>query len=473
MSLLPWLALGPMLLGVGAFVFQGYGRHFYAAAIAAVSALTALTLGAAQTGTVHALGHLAAPLGIALRLDMFGWSMLTLNLTVFALTGLYTAFWKQQADRRHFWPLALFLWGSLNALYLSGDLFNLYVTLELITLSCVALIAVEGSPRALGAALGYLFAAWVASLFYLLGVGLTFAHGGVLDLTLLRTAWSADAIAYLALALMAGALMLKSALFPLHFWLPSAHAAAMTPVSALLSAAAIKGPFYLFFRLQESLEPHALFGAIAGILGAAAIVFGGILAWRSTRIKTLIAYSTVSQAGYFFLIFPLWSVGALQGGLMLIFSHALAKATLFLAAGNLILVSQSHRLGNLHGTARAAPKTVFGAALAAVSLAGLPPAAGFAGKWLMLQSALEAGAWHYAAVLIAGGLLAMGYLFKLLSHTLGQSAATAQNLPPVLEWTVLSGGLLCLLGGFFAPELTGWVRLGFEAAGVHLAGWSP
>ena len=169
------------------------------------------------------------------------------------------------------------------------------------------------------------------------------------------------------------------------------------------------------------------------------------------QIKTLIAYSTVSQAGYFFLIFALANTAATQAGWLLLFSHALAKATLFLAAGNLVRYAQSGAIGALKGSAQALPMTLFGALLAALSLAGLPPTGGFAGKWLLLQSALLEGQWLYAAVLIIGSLLAMGYLIKLLSHTLGapeQPAAAA--VPKPLEWVVLIGGVLCVALGFGA-----------------------
>lgn len=465
-----WLALLPMMLAALMLVWPRFPRTVFALGTIGMAALIALAFEPSRTGVVYTLGNLAVPLGIALRLDALCWAMLALNAAVFSLAGLYAAFWIDADKGRFFWPLTLFLWGSLNALCLSADLFNLYVTLELVTLAAVALVAVEGSRRALKAALGYLFAAWAASLFYLLGVGVVFAQSGTLDLGLLFLAPKADGALWLAGFLMMGALLLKAALFPLHFWLPSAHGAALTPVSALLSAAAIKGPFYLFMRVNQAMEPPEMAALLLGILGSAAIVYGGVMAWRSVRIKTLIAYSTVSQAGYFFLIFALGGSVAAQGGLLMVFSHALAKATLFLAAGNLILISGGHTLSALRGTARAAPLTLFGAALAAISLAGLPPTGGFAGKWLMLQSALGSGQWFYAAVLIIGSLLAMGYLMRLLGHTLGPGGAEAMRPAPVgLEWTVLIGGLLCLALGFTASAAIGWVEGGFNPSGLHLA----
>ena len=137
---------------------------------------------------------------------------------------------------RSFCPLWMFLWAALNALFLSGDIFNLYITLELLGLSAVALVALSQTAEALSAAMRYLLVSLTGSLSYLMGVALVYAANGTLSLKMLATAGPASPSLSTAFALMAAGLIMKSALFPMHFWLPPAHANAPAPVSAVLSA---------------------------------------------------------------------------------------------------------------------------------------------------------------------------------------------------------------------------------------------
>ncbi len=169
----------------------------------------------------------------------------------------------------------LSLWAALNALFLTDDIFNLYVTLELMGLAAVALVALE--THAVAAATRYLLVGLLGSMFYLLGVGLVYALHGTVDMKMLATTMQAEPAAWMAMALMTAGLLLKTALFPLHFWLPPAHANAPAPVSAVLSALVVKAAFYALLRLWlgpfEPLAP-VLAGQLLGILGAAAIIWG-------------------------------------------------------------------------------------------------------------------------------------------------------------------------------------------------------
>ena len=177
---------------------------------------------------------------------------------------------------------------------------------------------------------------------YLLGAALLYGAYGTLDIVLLSARIRPSPIAWAAATLMTVGLLAKTALFPLHLWLPPAHAGAPAPASAVLSALVVKGSFILVVRLWFDVMPGLLTGAAAQILaalGAAAIVFGSVLALRQARLKMLIAYSTVAQIGYLFLMFPLAGgrrrlrLGAWTGGILQAISHACAKAAMFMAAG--------------------------------------------------------------------------------------------------------------------------------------------
>ena len=210
---------------------------------------------------------------------------------------------------------------------------------------------------------------------------------------------------------MTAGLLAKTALFPLHLWLPPAHANAPAPASAVLSGLVVKGSFFLTVRLWFYVLPALPvigFDAVLGALGSAAVVFGSVLALRQPRLKLLIAYSTVAQIGYLFLIFPLgsgthaWTADGWNGGVMQVLAHAFAKAAMFLAAG-LIYESLGHdRIAKFSGAARAMPMTFLTLGLGGLSLMGLPPSGGFAAKWLYLRASVASGQWAWALVLLVG-----------------------------------------------------------------------
>jgi multicomponent Na+:H+ antiporter subunit D len=223
-------------------------------------------------------------------------------------------------------------------------------------------------------------------------------------------------------------LFAKTALFPLHFWLPPAHAHAPAPASALLSALVVKASFYIVVRLWFDVFAPAVTPAatqVVGALGAAAILWGSVLALHQSRFKLLVAYSTAAQIGYLFLMFPLaggggeaqpWAAGGWTGGVYHAVSHAFAKAAMFLAAGTIIRAHGQDAIDDLAGAARHLPVTVFAIGLAGLTLMGLPPSGGFVAKWLMLTAAIASGQWWWAAVMVAGGLLAAAYMFRALAQ---------------------------------------------------------
>ena len=203
-----------------------------------------------QGALSYEIGGWTAGLGIALRADGLSALLLMMTALVMLAASIYaSAYFSKAVERARFWPLWLLLWTSLNALLLSGDLFNLYVTLELLGLSAVVLASLGGTMAAVEAALRYLLVGLLGSMLFLAGVSLIYAGYGTLDLAALARVVEAGPVAWTALALMTAGLLFKTALFPLHFWLPPAHASAPAPVSAVLSALVVKVAFYLVLRL--------------------------------------------------------------------------------------------------------------------------------------------------------------------------------------------------------------------------------
>jgi multicomponent Na+:H+ antiporter subunit D len=417
-------------------------------AAAMVAACTYLVIELMGGGTlVHEAGGWGAPFGIDLRADGLSVLMLCIATVVGVCISVYaTAYYAvidERADRgvRFFWPLWLLCWAAVNAVFVSGDLFNLYVCLELLSLSAVALVALESTRVAVSAAMRYLLVSLAGSLAYLLGVAMTYSGAGTLALALVPADFAATSAGSLALALMTVGLLAKGALVPLHFWLPPAHAAAPAPASAVLSGLVVKAAFYIVLRLWtgpfvSALQTHG--ATVLGVLGAVAVLWGSVLALRQRRVKLIIACSTVAQIGYLFLLFPLLigaPAAAWAGGMYHLLSHALAKAALFLAAGSMIRALGDDDLDRLAGVGQKLPLTFAAFGIAGLNLAGMPPSGGFIGKWLLLTAALSSGQWWWAVVLALGSLMAVAYLLPVLRAAFTEPTAQPLRHQPPWQMT--------------------------------------
>lgn len=405
---------------------------------------------------VVAVGAWESPLGISLRLDALAFLFLGMTALVMSAVALYAQGEQMpRRARRIFWSLLFLLWAGLNGVFLSHDFFNLYVVLEIASLSGVALIALGGGAAALVAQMRYLLFATFGSLCYLFGIAILYAELGVLDLALaaegLAGAPAGGPASVAALILITLGLLLKAAIWPLHFWLPPAHASAPTAVSALLSALAVKAPLYLLLRLWFEVFPTLPAGeawSMLGVLGAVAVLWGSFLALRQVRLKLMIAYSTVAQLGYMLFVFPLAMPGspvavqAWQGGLLQMLSHGLAKAAMFLSAGAIMSAIGSDRLQDMAGASRRVPLPLFALALSGLSIMALPLSGGFLAKWLLLGAAIAVAQWWLVAVLLIGGLLSAAYLLRFLLPAFIPSKDDSEA--PAVRTGVKGAAAMCL-----------------------------
>lgn len=475
-----WLLVMAVLapfLGVLAGLALG-GRHAQRLATLLLPVGLAVVAGIAYTlvqsgeSVVYLLGGWAPPLGIALRADGLSVVMLLVVAVVVCGIGVYaradfgTAAGAPEARAPlTFWLLLLAVWGSLNLVLVSGDLFTLYVALELLTFSGVPLVCLDGRGETLRAALRYLLFALAGSLLYLLGAVLLYAGYGTLDITLLAGAVRPEPLAWTAAALMTVGLLAKTALFPLHIWLPPAHAGAPAAASAVLSALVVKGSWFLVVRLWFDVMPGVVTlpstQLLAG-MGAAAIVVGSVVALRQERLKLLVAYSTIAQIGYLFLMFPLAFDAsgstlvhgtALTGGLLQAASHATAKAGMFMAAGLVYAALGHDRIADLAGVARAMPVTVLAFAVAGLALMGVVPSGAYLAKKLLLDAAGSSGQWWWTMVLQGGAVFTAGYVVLVLSNAMrrpGEPLRLAKRVSRLSEFAALGLALASLLLAFAA-----------------------
>lgn len=485
-GLLPVLVLGPLLVGlVAALLPARYARWLtLAGAIAWLALAVVVAEGVRASGAFGVvLGRWAPPVGIELRADGLGAAMLLLTTVVGLAVAIGAtadlAATGSEVSRRWYWPLWSLLVASLHAVYLSGDLFNSYVALELLTVVGVAMIAL-GGREALGPALRYLLVAVLGSLGFLVAVALVYAESGTLAFADAAPDGATTTTVLVALGLGTVGLGIKTAVWPMHGWLPPAHAAAPAAVSPLMSALVVKGSLVVLLRMWTEVAdlraPQAL-AVLVAVLGAAAIVHASVAALRQSSLKRVVACSTVAQVGYFLLALPLLTAGggagylAWQGLLLLVVAHGLAKAAMFLAAGSLASRYGSTEISSMRGAVAVAPMEVLTFGVAGIVLAGLPPGLAFAGKWQLATAGILQQQWWVVAVLLLGGLLTLAYTFRVLGVLVLATdddeepprAVTTYAAPARARWAALALVLLAIGLGLRPLELVELGMVGVPA----------
>jgi formate hydrogenlyase subunit 3/multisubunit Na+/H+ antiporter MnhD subunit len=465
--LIPLIVIIPLLLGIISFVFKRYARYF--GVLMGFLWFVLLLFLYAQTqeerNIVYHFAGFYAPLGIEFVARPLNSFLLMASSWIVLMCCLYAFFYLKKPKHRLFYPLTAFLCSGLSVLFLSNDVFNIYVGLEIVGLSAVSLTALQAGKKSIKAAIKYLFATLVASGLYLFAVVLLYINYSTLHIQELGVLIKDDVLTSFAYAFIVFALIIKTALFPFHDWLVQAHSNALTPISALLSAVVIKSSFYLlFFMSFEVFIFSDYINKFVGYLGLVAIFYGGIHAFFATKLKLLIAYSTVSQIGYLFVVFALNNAFALSASLFIVLSHMFAKAGLFLIAGVMILAAQSKSIKALKGIGYVFPLTVFTLAFSAIGLIGFPPSLGFSAKWYYLQSAFQEQNWVVFIVLLFATLITAAYFFKLIILTLRPTPKNKHFVRldgfalNALQIIAFSLSLLSVVLGVFSYEIVQMMR---------------
>ncbi|HHJ98816.1 MAG TPA: monovalent cation/H+ antiporter subunit D family protein [Actinobacteria bacterium] len=410
----------------------------------------------------YVVGGWTAPYGIELRFDEF-----SAVVAIICLLGvLAIVFSRRYAERAlqaeripYYYALLLLNLTGMLGFTVTGDLFNLFVFLEILSLSGYALVAISGEKIAEMAAFKYLVMGAISSLMVLFGTGMLYALTGSLNMADItsRLAGATQTPLIVALGAMTLGFMVKAALFPLHVWLPDAHAIAPSPVSAILSGLVVKVGIIGMLRLYQIAYGS---GAVdlAGLnlvltwLGALAIVMGAFFAVFQDDIKMMLAYSTISNIGYIVMGLGLASTYSVIGASVHVFNHALIKATLFLGAGALIHQTGKRTLTDLAGIGKAMPFTVAAISIGAISIVGIPPTAGFLCKWYIALGAMQAGHPFFGFALVFGALLIFIYYIRMVNafyfrEPRDRAAVDVQEAPATMLIPVLVLAILCLVMG--------------------------
>ena len=380
----------------------------------------------AQVGVIsYAIGSWPPPWGIEYRVDALNAFVLVLVSLVGTVVMPYArvsiaAELPREQEYLFFALYCLCLTGLLG-ITITGDVFNLFVFLEISSLSTYVLIALGRKRKALVAAYQYLVMGTIGATFYVIGIGLLYLMTGTLNLADLADRLQAvkDGRPVLAaLAFITVGIGLKLALFPLHQWLPNAYAYAPSVVTAFLAATATKVSVYVLIRFYFGVFGERLvfrvlpFGELLLVLSIIAVVTMSLVAVFQSDLKRMFAYSSVAQIGYITLGISLDNAAGLTGALAHLFNHGLTKGALFLLAGGIALGWGDDLLPRRPRQAHAADP--FGIVLAGLSLIGVPATAGFTTKWYLVLGALEHGYWWVAAIVVASSLIAVAYVWRFV-----------------------------------------------------------
>jgi len=436
-----------------------------ACAFAFVAAVLLAAAVAAQGPISYALGSWAPPWGIEYRVDALSAFVLVLVSGVATVVAVFA--WRSAAAELPREQLYLFYTmyclcvAGLLGMTITGDAFNLFVFMEIASLSSYVLIALGRERRALLASYQYLILGTIGATFYVIGVGMLYLATGTLNIADLaaRLPQVADTRAVLAaLAFVTVGVSLKLALFPLHLWLPNAYAYAPSAVTAFLAATATKVSVYVLLRFY-----FTIFGAelvVGGlpmeevllVLSLAAIATASLVALWQADLKRLFAYSSVAQIGYITLGISMASPAGLTAAVVHLFNHGITKGAIFLLLGGVVLRAGRAGFDRVQGLGQRMPLTSLGIVLAGLSLIGIPGTAGFVSKWYLVLGAIEAGRWWLAGFIVATSLIAVAYVWRFVEAAYlapaGPGTPERGEAPPVMLATAWLLVVACIWFGF-------------------------
>ena len=390
---------------------------------------------------VYKVGSWIPPIGISMVLDGFtSFMLVTVNLVAFLVTIYSVNYMEKYTSKWTFYTLFLLMLAGMNGVIITGDMFNLFVFMEIASVASYALVAFGTEHEELEASFKYMIMSTVGSLFILLGIALMYSYTSTLnmaDMALIITQKGAGKITLFVSTLFVMGFGLKAALVPFHAWLPDAHPSAPAPISAMLSGVLIKALgiyaiariFYNVFGInKEFAEVFLLFGTLSMVVGA-------LLAMGQWDFKRLLAYSSISQIGYIILGIGIGTPLAILGALFHLFNHSVFKSLLFLNSGAVEYATGTRDMRLMGGLREKMPVTGGTSLIASMSIAGVPPFNGFFSKVIIIFAAVQAGYIGYAFWAALVSIITLAYFMSVQKNVFfGAPSAALRDGKKVTKW---------------------------------------
>ena len=434
----------------------------------------------------YQLGGWEPPWGIEYRIDLANAFVLLIvsSISAVVLPFAHASVVEEIPEDRVslFYCMYLLCLTGLLGIAITGDAFNVFVFLEISSLSSYVLISLGRDRRALTAAYQYLIMGTIGATFYLIGIGLLYAMTGTLNMADLAARVPAVAdtrTVQAAFAFLVIGIGLKAAIFPLHTWLPNAYCYAPSVVTAFLAATATKVSVYVLLRVlftifgtEFALGEIALQWVLIPLALASMLVASTVAIFQN-NVKRLLAYSSVAQIGYMVLGVSFGNLTGLTATIVHLFNHAVIKGGLFMVLGCVFLRLGSNRIGDMAGLGRTMPWTMAAFVLGSFSLIGVPLTTGFISKWILLQASFEGGHWILAAAIVFASVLAIVYVWRVVEiayfHEPGHRAAAAREAPLSM---LIPTWILILANIYFGIDTSLTVGVATKAA-TSLMGLAP
>jgi multicomponent Na+:H+ antiporter subunit D len=405
-------------------------RLCYPLVVAALGACVLSSIAILDTvikhGNIHYwLGGWSPPGGIEYMIDHLNAYMAVIVSSVGLIVAVYS---KKSVEKElpgravTFYTIFLLLVTGLLGIVVTGDVFNLYVFLEISSLSGYALIAV-GEDRAPLSSYNYVIMGTIGACFYLLGVGYLYIVTGTLnmaDLASLLPSLYDSKVVLVAFAFFMVGVSIKIAFFPLHAWLPDAYTYAPSSVSAFVASTMTKVGAYVMIRIMYTLfQPYFSIEVlpattILGWVAAAAMLYGCVMALAQTDLKRMLSYIIVAEVGYIVMGVSLENRMGFTGAVLHILNDALMMACLFMAVGAIMYKTGSRDIRGLGRLNRKMPLTIAAFAIAGLSIVGIPPTCGFFSKWYLVLGAIDARKWVFAGTLLLSSLMSAVIFFRII-----------------------------------------------------------
>jgi multicomponent Na+:H+ antiporter subunit D len=466
-------------------------RESLAWIFAAAVSVVCLAMAVAILGQVMAngpiayeMGGWAPPWGIEFRIDRLNAFVLVIVSAIAAVVMWY-AHGSVRAEiggdqQPHYYTLYLLCLTGLLGVTATGDAFNLFVFLEISSLSSYVLISLGAGRdrRALTAAFTYLVMGTIGATFYVVGIGLLYMVTGTLnmaDLAVRLAPLAGNTTVLAGFAFIMVGLSLKLALFPLHLWLPNAYTYAPSAVTAFLAATATKVAVYVLLRFlftvfgTDYLFKELTLNGFLLPLAVIAMFIPSLVAIFQTNIKRMLAYSSVAQLGYMVLGLSFASVTGVTATVIHLFNHAVTKGGLFMALGAVLLRTGGVSLKNMAGLGRQMPLTMAAFVVGGFSLIGVPTTVGFISKWYLILAALKDGRWPIAFLILASSLLAVIYIWRVVEVAYFQPAPEGRKIEEAPLSYLIPTWLLIGACLYFGVDATYTLEVAGSAA-AHLMG---